>query len=173
MLRHSSAWVGLVGLSATLHAACGGESVEDQVEVAEEAAPAMPVPASVGNEVATEYAPALNIDLSQMTKTESGLHYQVLEEGAGEAVDGGDRVSLEYTGWLPNGEQFESATYTFTIGAGEVIGGWDEGTVGMKPGETRRLVIPPALGYGAMGSPGAIPPNATLVFDVRLPPSGD
>jgi len=151
--------------------ACGGEPEQDQADAATETAPPVQQPAApaAGTEVATEYAPALNVDLSQMTRTESGLRYQVLQEGEGEAVEAGDRVSVQYTGWLPAGEQFDSGTYALTVGAGEAIRGWDEGLVGMKPGEKRRLIIPPSLGYGPGGRPPVIPSNATLVFDVQLP----
>lgn len=95
----------------------------------------------------------------------------------GEAVSGGS-VTVHYTGWLYNpdrpdqkGAQFDSSAgstpFTFTLGAGEVIGGWDQGLVGMRAGGLRRLVIPPSLGYGSSRN-GPIPPNATLLFEVEL-----
>jgi FKBP-type peptidyl-prolyl cis-trans isomerase FkpA len=108
-----------------------------------------------------------------MTKTPSGLRYQDLVAGEGAEASAGKSVSVHYTGWLPNGEKFDSSRdrdqpFGFTLGAGQVIAGWDEGVAGMKVGGRRKLVIPPALGYGTAGAPPDIPPGATLVFDVEL-----
>lgn len=101
-------------------------------------------------------------------------------EGDGEAVKAGDKISVHYTGWLydenaadQHGQKFDSSVdrgtpFTFTIGAGQVIRGWDEGTVGMKPGGKRTLMVPSEYGYGARGAGGVIPPRASLVFDVEL-----
>ena len=108
--------------------------------------------------------------------TDSGLKYAVLEEGTGGEVAGKEQdVKVHYTGWLKSsGEKFDSSLdrgepFQLALGHGQVIPGWDEGVQGMKVGEKRQLVIPPALGYGAQGTPGGpIPPNATLVFDVEL-----
>ena len=112
-----------------------------------------------------------------MVTTESGLKYidHVIGDGA-EAV-AGQPVQVHYTGWLyENGEKgakFDSShdrnePFGFQLGAGRVIKGWDEGVAGMKVGGKRELIIPPELGYGARGAGAAIPPNATLVFDVEL-----
>ena len=108
-----------------------------------------------------------------MTKTPSGLRYQDVVEGQGKAATADRTVSVHYTGWLPNGEKFDSSRdrnepFSFTLGAGQVIAGWDEGVAGMKVGGRRKLVIPADLGYGTAGAPPAIPPGATLVFDVEL-----
>ena len=109
--------------------------------------------------------------------TSSGLRYVDNAPGAGEAAKAGDKVVVHYTGWLytdgEKGNKFDSSvdrnqTFDFPLGAGRVIGGWDEGVVGMRPGGKRTLIIPPALGYGASGAGGVIPPNATLMFDVEL-----
>ena len=100
------------------------------------------------------------------------LVLETLSEGEGAVAEAGNRVAVHYTGWLVDGTKFDSSVdrgtpFTFTLGAGQVIAGWDQGVVGMKIGEKRRLTIPPVLGYGASGV-GPIPPNATLVFEVEL-----
>ena len=109
--------------------------------------------------------------------TSSGLRYIDHETGAGEKAEAGDNVVVHYTGWLyvdgEKGKKFDSSVdrnqpFSFPLGAGRVIGGWDEGVAGMRPGGKRTLIIPPALGYGARGAGGVIPPNATLMFDVEL-----
>jgi FKBP-type peptidyl-prolyl cis-trans isomerase FkpA len=105
--------------------------------------------------------------------TDSGLKYEDLNEGEGDLAEVGHRVSVHYTGWLLDGDKFDSSVdrnqpFDFTLGKGMVIRGWDEGVAGMRVGGKRRLTIPPQLGYGARGAGGVIPPNATLVFDVEL-----
>jgi FKBP-type peptidyl-prolyl cis-trans isomerase len=107
------------------------------------------------------------------TKTASGLEYWDIKIGTGATAQTGQHVKVDYTGWLTNGKKFDSSVGTgkpfdFMLGAGQVIKGWDEGVVGMKMGGKRQLRIPPELAYGAAGYPGAIPPNATLIFDVQL-----
>jgi FKBP-type peptidyl-prolyl cis-trans isomerase len=106
-------------------------------------------------------------------KTEDGLQYWDIRVGTGAVAQSGSHVKVHYTGWLTTGKKFDSSVdanqpFDFTIGNGDVIKGWDEGVAGMKVGGKRQLRIPPELGYGAAGSPGAIPPNATLIFDVQL-----
>jgi FKBP-type peptidyl-prolyl cis-trans isomerase FkpA len=105
--------------------------------------------------------------------TETGLVIEDIVEGAGDTAAAGHMVSVHYTGWLTNGNKFDSSKdrndpFEFALGARQVIAGWDEGVQGMKVGGTRKLTIPPALGYGARGAGGVIPPNATLVFEVEL-----
>lgn len=105
--------------------------------------------------------------------TESGLKYEDLTEGTGDVAQAGQTVSVHYTGWLTDGQKFDSSKdrndpFRFPLGAGHVIRGWDEGVQGMLEGGRRKLTIPPALGYGARGAGGVIPPNATLVFEVEL-----
>jgi FKBP-type peptidyl-prolyl cis-trans isomerase len=106
-------------------------------------------------------------------KTESGLQYWDIRVGNGDVAKEGSRVRVHYTGWLTTGKKFDSSLdagkpFDFTIGNGEVIKGWEEGVAGMKVGGRRQLRIPPALGYGADGSPPDIPANATLIFEIRL-----
>ena len=124
--------------------------------------------------VPAEFAESLEIDLGDMQQTASGLYVQDLVEGRGLAARSGHVVVVHYTGWLPNGEQFDSTRETgeersFQLGARrDVIAGWEEGVAGMRIGGKRRLVVPPQLGYGARGVPGAIPPNATLIYEFEL-----
>ncbi len=105
--------------------------------------------------------------------TASGLVYEELQAGDGATAKAGDIVQVNYTGWLQDGTQFDSSLtrgqpFQFTLGAGQVITGWDEGVQGMKVNGTRLLVIPSTLGYGANGYPPTIPGNATLTFEVQL-----
>jgi FKBP-type peptidyl-prolyl cis-trans isomerase len=107
-----------------------------------------------------------------VTKTPSGLRYQDLAEGTGEPAKRGDIVEVNYTGSLSDGTVFDSSykrnePITFVLGTGKMIQGWDEGLAGMKPGGRRKLIIPPALAYGAQGRPG-IPPNSELTFEVEM-----
>jgi FKBP-type peptidyl-prolyl cis-trans isomerase len=111
---------------------------------------------------------------SDYTATESGLRYHDLVEGDGAAATSGDRVTVHYNGWLEaDSTLFDSSIqrgqpFSFELGAGRVIQGWDEGVAGMKVGGERQLVIPPDLAYGSRGAGDAIPPNATLIFEVEL-----
>lgn len=109
----------------------------------------------------------------QTVTTESGLKYLDMTVGTGRQAELGDTASVHYTGWLADGKKFDSSVdrkepFSFRLGAGQVIKGWDEGVMGMKIGGKRKLTIPPQLGYGARGAGGVIPPNATLTFDVEL-----
>jgi len=101
------------------------------------------------------------------------LQIEVLVSGTGAAPQKGDLVTVHYTGWLTNGQKFDSSRdhgepFTFALGMKQVIGGWEQGVAAMKVGDKVKLTIPPHLAYGARGFPGAIPPNATLVFEVEL-----
>jgi FKBP-type peptidyl-prolyl cis-trans isomerase len=109
----------------------------------------------------------------QPTTTPSGLQYWDILVGSGATAVAGSTVKVHYSGFLTTGEKFDSSRdrgepFSFPLGAGQVIKGWDEGVAGMKVGGQRQLRIPPQLGYGAAGAGGAIPPNATLIFDVEL-----
>jgi FKBP-type peptidyl-prolyl cis-trans isomerase FkpA len=105
--------------------------------------------------------------------TSSGLQYIDLKVGTGATARAGQNVTVHYTGWLENGKKFDSSVdrgqpFSFPLGAGRVIKGWDEGVQGMMVGGKRKLTIPSSLGYGARGAGSAIPPNATLIFEVEL-----
>jgi peptidylprolyl isomerase len=113
------------------------------------------------------------MDLSKAITTPSGLKYIDVTEGEGVSPKTGQKVTVHYTGTLENGQKFDSSRdrsqpFSFQIGVGQVIQGWDEGVGTMKVGGRRTLIIPPDLGYGARGAGGVIPPNATLIFDVEL-----
>lgn len=118
-------------------------------------------------------ADELGIDPASLTRTASGLQYQDVATGTGAEATPGKVAVVHYTGWLTDGTKFDSSRdtgepFSFPLGQGRVIAGWDEGVAGMKVGGRRKLVIPPDLGYGAEGSPPVIPPASTLVFDVEL-----
>ncbi|MHB9026356.1 MAG: FKBP-type peptidyl-prolyl cis-trans isomerase [Armatimonadota bacterium] len=106
--------------------------------------------------------------------TTAELVIEDLKIGAGAEAVAGKTVTVHYTGWLTDGTKFDSSVdrgkpFSFPLGAGRVISGWDKGVAGMKVGGKRKLTIPPEMGYGASGTPGGpIPPNATLVFEVEL-----
>jgi FKBP-type peptidyl-prolyl cis-trans isomerase FkpA len=105
--------------------------------------------------------------------TDSGLKHEDLIKGDGEEAVAGRKVSVHYTGWLTDGRKFDSSVdrdepFSFVLGRGMVIRGWDEGVAGMRIGGKRKLTIPPHLGYGKAGAGGVIPPDAILIFDVEL-----
>jgi FKBP-type peptidyl-prolyl cis-trans isomerase FkpA len=115
--------------------------------------------------------------IDTMNTTPSGLQYEDTTVGSGATAQAGQHVTVHYTGWLyqdgVKGAKFDSSKdrqspFAFDLGAGRVIRGWDEGVQGMQVGGTRKLVIPPELGYGSRGAGGVIPPNATLMFEVEL-----
>jgi len=126
----------------------------------------------IGTQPGPPAAPS-EVAAADYTTTESGLQYFDLEAGSGAAPEAGQTVSVHYTGWLEDGQMFDSSLvrgrpFEFAIGVGQVIPGWDEGVASMQVGGKRQLVIPAELAYGEQGAGGVIPPNATLVFEVEL-----
>ncbi len=120
---------------------------------------------------------ATNKEGSKVITTATGLKYEDVKVGTGAEAKAGQLATVHYTGWLwvdgKRGNKFDSSKdrndpFAFPLGGGRVIKGWDEGVQGMKIGGTRILTLPPELGYGARGAGGAIPPNATLQFEVEL-----
>lgn len=119
-------------------------------------------------------AKPLPLDEKMLSKSQTGLAWQDVKVGNGKEAEPGNKVTVHYTGWVyPNGAKFDSSEdrfqpFDFKLGAHQVIEGWEQGVKGMKEGGKRILIIPPAMAYGPQGVPGAIPPNATLRFDVEL-----
>lgn len=128
---------------------------------------------NIGPPESVRYHPSLAVDLGTMVHSPSGLYWKDLAAGAGAEAVPGSQAVVEYTGWLPDARKFDSSRnsgkpFTFPVGQGRVIAGWDEGVAGMRVGGRRLLVIPPGLGYGENGAGGVIPGNATLIFEVEL-----
>ena len=128
--------------------------------------------AVAGSPESLTYVPELKVDLASMTKRPSGLYLKDLAVGEGAEAVQGSTVDVHYTGWLASGLEFDSSRgsdpFSFTVGRGKVIAGWDEGVVGMKVGGKRKLTIPYDLAYGEAGHPPDIPAKAALKFDVEL-----
>jgi FKBP-type peptidyl-prolyl cis-trans isomerase len=122
---------------------------------------------------ATDPRAAAQEKKGKVVTTSSGLKYEDTKEGTGAVAKSGDTVDVHYTGWLKDGKKFDSSKdrgkpFSFQLGAGKVIKGWDEGVQGMKEGGVRKLIIPSNLAYGERGAGGVIPPNAELTFEVEL-----
>ena len=105
--------------------------------------------------------------------TDTGMKYEIIKEGTGPSPKKGDSVTVHYTGWLEDGTKFDSSVdrklpFTFKLGVGQVIQGWDDGVATMRVGGKTKFFIPPELGYGSRGAGGVIPPNAALIFEVEL-----
>ncbi len=160
MIKKLSVTLCLSAVSLSVFAGCGGEdTAKKQTE------PKQATTDTRGNTKVTRH------------RMPSGLEYEILREGSGSSPVTGKRVTVHYTGWLNQGgqpgTQFDSSfsrnrPFTFEIGRGQVIRGWDDGVMGMKVGEKRRLFIPSAMGYGARGAGPVIKPNSDLIFDVEL-----
>ncbi len=163
MTRRSTKYLttalGLLALASITVVGCSGTTASETPS--EQAAP----------EVREETSKAAPPSKTKSEVTE--LKVKDLVAGKGAEAKPGDRVSVHYTGWLEDGTKFDSSLdrkqpFQFTLGAGEVIKGWDEGVAGMRIGGKRKLTIPPELGYGEQGAGGVIPPNAVLTFEVQL-----
>jgi len=116
---------------------------------------------------------AIDLKLNNQKMNKQGVQIEILKEGTGAIAKKGDTVSVHYVGVLENGTKFDSSVdrgtpFEFSLGAGRVIPGWDIGVEGMKVGEVRKLTVPSELAYGSGGAGNAIPPNATLIFEVQL-----
>ena len=158
--------------AAAAFLACGDDTPSDEEsEIYDMEAP--PAEVAPDTAAATTYAPELDVDLGTFTRTSSGLYWKDLAAGSGAAIAPGQTAVVHYIGWLPDGTMFQSSRemgdpVAVPVGVAQVIPGWDEGVAGMQAGGRRKLVIPPGLGYGAQGSGGLIPPNATLIFEIEL-----
>jgi FKBP-type peptidyl-prolyl cis-trans isomerase FkpA len=149
----------LLALFPLVFVACYGDTGTD-------VAPAIPITSQT-------FAPSLGVDLTASTKTADGLYYRDITVGTGSVISVNHTIAVYYSGSLPDGTVFDSilspaTPFSFLLGAGQVIAGWDEGLVGMRVGGVRQLIIPSTLGYGAAGTGGKIPPQATLVFTVTM-----
>lgn len=124
------------------------------------------------NKIKMENSSAM-IKNNQNKSNKSMVNIEIIKQGQGEGAKNGDNVSVHYTGTLADGKKFDSSVdrgqpFSFVLGAGQVIQGWEQGILGMKIGEKRKLTIPAELGYGERGAGGVIPPNAALIFEVEL-----
>lgn len=153
---------------ALLAAGCEPEPEESEGEPE----PAAEEPDPGADPRALDYDPELGVDFERLEERDRGLFLEDRQEGDGDEAEEGTTVLVHYTGALPDGSVFDSSRdgepFSFTLGAGEVIEGWEEGVRGMREGGVRLLVIPPQLAYGEQGAADVIPPGATLVFEVEL-----
>ena len=154
----------------------GCEKIQTSQQQQSVSAPEEASKVDLSNQPETAQPPAQDENNSKSNNTNPmELKIETTKQGTGDrAVKVGDTISVQYTGKLTNGTKFDSSydhggqPFEFTVGAGQVIQGWEQGFLGAKVGEKRTLTIPPSLGYGATGAGGVIPPNATLIYDVEL-----
>ena len=147
-----------VGVALAAVVACGGSS----------SATPGPTPQPLATDVErTTFAPSLGVHLDAMQHRASGLYVQDIAQGTGAVATPGRTVIVRYTGWLANGTQIDAGEISVILGTNKTIRAWEEGLLGMRAGGKRRLVVPPALGYGSKGSGDVIPPNAVLVFELE------
>ncbi len=168
-IRLPIVWGGILAIAAMALVACTSSDVNNGTNDETQPSNGSQTPAADGGEM-TQGPPAVT---GEPITTGSGLQFIDIEQGKGDAPKASQTVVVHYTGWLESdGTKFDSSVdrgtpFSFTIGEGQVISGWDEGLATMQVGGKRRLIIPPDLAYGKSGQ-GAIPPNATLIFDVEL-----
>ncbi len=162
----------IVALVAVLWLAAAGcqQSAENQMPAAGNGGTAADTGAAAMDQQADAAAAA---PAAEEVKLPNGLVYQDLVVGDGAVAEKGMKATVHYTGWLTDGTKFDSSVdrgqpFSFTLGQGQVIKGWDEGVQGMRVGGKRKLTIPPDMAYGARGYPPVIPPGSTLVFEVQL-----
>ena len=152
---------GVVGIVVML--GCGGSGTSGS------SASTAPVPQALPGDIERPtFAPALGVHLDQMTRRASGLYVQDLTPGTGAVATRGRSVIVRYMGWLAEGKQIDAGEITVELGSNKTIRAWEEGLLGMRVGGRRRLVVPPALGYGARGAGETIPSNAVLVFEMEV-----
>ncbi len=166
--------LGLALVAIVLLAGCKANEKSAASTGSSTSATAAPPAATPAPETAVKpESPANAATDADLTTTPSGLKYKDLVAGDGPVAETGMTATVHYTGWLTDGTKFDSSLdrgqpFSFQLGAGQVIRGWDEGVKGMRVGGKRKLVIPSNLGYGSQGAAGVIPPGATLVFEVQL-----
>lgn len=169
-MKHATVWISSIVIVIVLALVISSRASRQEAQLppadATLAGPQESIPAST-------YGPTAPLTKNKVIYSNS-MKIEITTEGTGAEIGNGQTAVMTYVGRLENGTVFDASknhgdgTFSFTLGAGQVIKGWDLGVLGMKVGESRTLTIPSELAYGPMGIPGAIPPNATLVFDVSL-----
>ena len=164
-------------LALAIAAGCGGDAGGDGTEAGvavEKSIVQTPGDGSGSTEVATTYVPNLNVDFAVMARLPSGMYMKDITVGTGDrVVVNGTTVRVLYTGWRPDGAQFDTnrdqnTPITITVGAGEMLRGWEDALTGMRAGGRRLIVLPPSLAFGRDGVPGKVPENSTVVFDIEV-----